>query len=81
MTVAAVTSKEPVLLGSAMLAAVASGHYGDLGQAMREMSEIGEICEPDVRMRKWHDARFEIFEKLQKLDRDIRAAAGALPII
>jgi D-ribulokinase len=35
--VAATTSEEPVLLGSAMLGAVASGRYPDLGEAMESM--------------------------------------------
>jgi D-ribulokinase len=73
VTVAGVTSQEPVLLGSAMLGAVASGSYADLDQAMLEMSEIGQVYEPDAETRLWHDRRFRAFEVLQKAEREIRA--------
>jgi D-ribulokinase len=75
VTVAGVTSQEPVLLGSAMLGAVASGSYADLDQAMLEMSEIGQVYEPDAETRLWHDRRFRAFEVLQKAEREIRASA------
>lgn len=74
--VAATTSQEPVLLGSAMLGAVASRHFSDLGQAMHEMSEIGQRCDPQAHLRQWHSGRFKAFELLQQVDRDIRATAG-----
>jgi D-ribulokinase len=72
--VAVTTSREPVLLGSAMLGAVASGCHGDLESAMGEMSEIEQVFEPQARTRTWHKARFQAFEILQRADRDIRAA-------
>ena len=75
VAVASVQSQEPVLLGAAMLGAVASGHHADLNQAMSEMSEIGEIYEPSAEMRVWHDRRFKAFEVLQTADREIRASA------
>ena len=43
LTVAASTSPEPVLLGSAILGAVAAGHYPDISMAMSAMSELGDI--------------------------------------
>jgi D-ribulokinase len=72
-TVASVTCHEPVLLGSAMVGAVASGYFSNLEQAMREMSEIGEICEPNGDLGLWHKRRFRAFEMLQQINRDIRA--------
>jgi len=72
-TVAATTSPEPVLLGSAMLGAVASEHFRDLERAMHAMSTIDEICEPQGKMKAWHSRRFKAFELLQQVDRDIRA--------
>ena len=74
VTVASVTCAEPVLLGSAMLGAVAAGHYRDLEEAMQSMSEVGEIFEPNLDARLWHERRFRAFEMLQGVNRAIRAA-------
>jgi D-ribulokinase len=72
VTVAASTSPEPVLLGSAILGAVAAGRYPDTVAAMAAMSELGEIYASDAGMRDWHDKRFEAFELLQAAGRKIR---------
>ncbi len=71
ITVAASTSPEPVLLGSAILAAVAAGHYADIATAMSAMSELGEVYPPDPAVTGWHDSRFVAFEKLQAVGREI----------
>ena len=76
VTVACVTSQEPVLLGAGMLGSLASGYYSSLDKAMLELSEIGEIYEPNAKMRTWHTERFRAFEMLQKADRDVRASMG-----
>ena len=47
LVVAGSTCPEPVLLGSAILGATASGRYGNVAQAMEAMSEIGDVHEPD----------------------------------
>jgi len=72
LTVAASSSPEPVLLGSAMLGSVASGDHVDLGQAMEAMSALGEIHHPQAGLTGWHDRRFAAFEALQKVGRSIR---------
>jgi len=77
-TVAATTAPDPVLLGSAMLGAVACGRYADLEQAMREMSEIGETYSPQAELLPWHAACFKAFERLQQVDREIRATVRSL---
>lgn len=59
------TSPEPVLLGSAMLGAVAAGHHPDLPAAMSAMSQVGEIYSPSPSLAGWHDRRFTAFERLQ----------------
>ncbi|MDX8465147.1 FGGY-family carbohydrate kinase [Mesorhizobium sp. VK23B] len=59
------TSPEPVLLGSAMLGAVAAGRHPDLPAAMSAMSEVGEVYPPNPSLAAWHDRRFEAFERLQ----------------
>ncbi len=70
--VAAPTSQEPVLLGSAILGAVASGQYSDIVQAMSSMSEIGAIYHPNTALPAWHEKRFKAFEMLQLVARSIR---------
>lgn len=71
LAVAASTSPEPVLLGSAILAAVAAGHHADVGTAMSAMSELGNVRQPDPAVATWHAKRFAAFQKLQAVGRDI----------
>ncbi|TIS32267.1 MAG: ribulokinase, partial [Mesorhizobium sp.] len=59
------TSPEPVLLGSAMLGAVAAGRHSDLRAAMAAMSEVGEVYSPNAALAACHDRRFAAFERLQ----------------
>jgi D-ribulokinase len=73
LVVAASTSPEPVLLGSAILAAVSAGAYADVGTAMTAMSRLGEVYEPDPAVASWHDKRFAAFEALQRVGRQIRS--------
>ena len=75
VAVAATTAPDPVLLGSAMLGAVAGGAYADLETAMREMSEIGETYTPQAALAPWHAKRFRAFERLQQAEREVRAAS------
>lgn len=72
ITVAASSSPEPVLLGSAMLGAVASGDHVDLRRAMETMSTLGEAYPPRPDLADWHERRFMAFEALQGVGRNIR---------
>ncbi|TAN08589.1 MAG: ribulokinase [Rhizobiaceae bacterium] len=72
LAVAASSSPEPVLLGSAMLGAVASGDRTDLARAMEAMSALGEIHRPQPALAGWNERRFTAFEALQKVGRSIR---------
>ncbi len=68
-------TEEPVLLGSAMLGAVAAGRY-DLTSAMRSMSRLEQITEPaGGEMAALHARKRLAFETLQRAERDIRARA------
>ena len=68
-------TEEPVLLGSAMLGAVAAGRY-DLTSAMRSMSRLGQITEPaGADVAALHARKRLAFETLQRAERDIRARA------
>ncbi|RJL00932.1 ribulokinase [Paracoccus aestuarii] len=65
---------EPVLLGAAMLGAVASGGYPDLARAMPAMSRVARTHDPATgRTRALHEARFAAFVTLQDTARQIRA--------
>ena len=72
LAVAASKSPEPVLLGSAILAASAAGRFGTITEAMEAMSELGEIYEPNRETVSWHNRRFDAFNALQKVGRAIR---------
>ena len=68
-------TEEPVLLGSAMLGAVAAGRY-DIAGAMRAMSRLGEITEPAGGDTAALHARKRLaFEAMQRAERGIRASA------
>ncbi len=67
---------EPVLLGAAMLGAVAAGRH-DLAGAMRAMSRLGQIVEPaGAEIAALHRRKRLAFETLQRAERDIRAASA-----
>ena len=72
LAVAASTSPEPVLLGSAILGALAAGTHPDAGSAMAAMSELGDVYVPQPALAPWHDKRFQDFEALQKVARQVR---------
>ncbi|MDE2125932.1 MAG: FGGY-family carbohydrate kinase [Armatimonadetes bacterium] len=57
---------EAVLLGSAMLGAVASGAYSTLVEAMQGMASAGEIIRPNPATAAYHDARFTIFREMYR---------------
>jgi D-ribulokinase len=58
---------DPVLLGSAMLAAVSCGAFGSLQDAMANMSEVVHRYQPaQGRIAELHERRFRSFEKLQQ---------------
>lgn len=72
VSVAGTRSPEPVLLGAAMLGAVAAGAYEDLSTAMPAMSALDTIHPPaGSETATWHRQRFTVFAALQ-------AAARAL---
>lgn len=72
VNIAGISSPEPVLLGSAMLGAVAAGHYDGFETAMLSMSEIEVVYPPTAANRAWHERRFRSFEALQAAYRGLR---------
>lgn len=53
---------EAVLLGSAMLGAVAAGRFPDLLAAMTSMSRPGRVVEPAAETASYHEAKGRVFE-------------------
>lgn len=71
--VLATQAEEPVLLGAAILGAVAGGLFHDMPSAMARMSHVGRTYEPaSGPMAALHASRFRAFELLQGLAREIR---------
>ena len=71
VTVVAPKCPEPVLLGSAMLGAIASGVYKNLNEAMASMSSFKESYQPNPELSLFHQQKFVAFEKLQQVAREI----------
>lgn len=68
--IAAPGSQEPVLLGSAMLGAVAGGTYASLKDAMQAMSVLGDVFNPTAgEIATAHAKRFDVFQALQAAGR------------
>ena len=73
MPVLASQADEPVMLGTAMLAAVAAGHFDTVIAAMSKMSHISQTYTPAVgKIADLHTSRFEAFKRLQSVAREIR---------
>lgn len=68
---------ESVLLGAAILGANASGAYPSVTDAMRAMSGIGQTVLPNPAVRRYHDAKYEVYRSLyaeQRRHRELMAA-------
>jgi D-ribulokinase len=73
LTVALPETQEPVLLGSAVLGAVASGVYGSIADAMSSMSAIGWLSQPTTSaMAGFHRSKRRVHGLMRKLDRESR---------
>jgi D-ribulokinase len=82
LTVAVPETQEPVLLGAAMLGAVAGSSYGSIGEAMASMSAIGCLSEPAVPgMADFHRTKRQVHGLMRKLDRESRDAMHGIELI
>ena len=76
-SVGATRTMEPVLLGSAMLGAIAAGAY-DMAGAMSAMSEIAETTTPSTgEAAAFHMRKRRAFMCLQTAERELRAIMNA----
>ncbi|RUT25891.1 ribulokinase [Asaia sp. W19] len=57
---------DAVLLGSAILGAVAGGAYDDMRAAMSQMTRVGSEVAPDPRTARYHAAKFSVFQAMLK---------------
>ncbi|XP_052200428.1 uncharacterized protein LOC127806896 isoform X2 [Diospyros lotus] len=57
---------ESVLLGAAILGAVAAKKYSSLHEAMKALNAPGQVVHPseDPKVKKYHDAKYQIFRQL-----------------
>lgn len=75
LTVALPQTREPVLLGAAMLGAVAGGACASIGETMARMSALGRKSEPTAPdMAAFHMRKREVYKLLREVDRGSRAA-------
>jgi D-ribulokinase len=75
LTVALPETQEPVLLGAAMLGAVAGNSYGSIGDAMASMSAIGWSSKPTAPgLADFHRTKRKVHGLMRKLDRESRDA-------
>jgi D-ribulokinase len=73
LTVAVPETQEPVLLGAAMLGAVAGRSCGSIGEAMASMSAIGRLSEATApAMADFHRTKRRVHGLMRKLDRESR---------
>jgi D-ribulokinase len=82
LPVAPAQTSEPVLLGAAMLGAVAAEAFASIPDAMRAMSALGEATHPGPQaMREFHRAKRRVHTLMQTLDAQSRAAMQAVATI
>jgi D-ribulokinase len=73
LTVAVPETQEPVLLGAAMLGAVAARTRGSISEAMAAMSAIGQLSEPTAPgMADFHRNKRKVHGLMRTLDRENR---------
>ncbi len=70
--------KEAVLLGTAILAAVAAGKYRSVTEAMKTMSQAGETISPNKSYQKYHEGKYKIFKKMYDHFQEIRQLSNVL---
>jgi D-ribulokinase len=80
LTIALPSTREPVLLGAAMLGAVASGAFASLRDAMTKMSRLGSLTQATAapELIRFHSAKRQIHARMRQLDRESRLAMQAL---
>ena len=63
---------ESVMLGAAMLAAVAAGKFNSIFEAMTAMSPNAETIAPDFDNRNFHERKYRVFKLMYEHQREYR---------
>jgi D-ribulokinase len=75
LAVALPETQEPVLLGAAMLGAVAGGAYRSIAEAMARMSAIGGLSDPTASgIADFHRSKRSVYRLMRQLEREGRVA-------
>jgi D-ribulokinase len=78
LTVALPATPEPVLLGAAMLGAVAGGAFASLREAMQVMSRLGPVTQPTaLAMTRFHSAKRRVYALMRQFEKESRMAMQA----
>jgi FGGY-family pentulose kinase len=70
---------EPVLLGAAILAAVAAGRYPSIVEAMGAMSPRAELIKPNPANAEFHARKYQVFKLLYEHQLEYRRLMTAAP--
>jgi D-ribulokinase len=82
LTIAVPETPEPVLLGAAMLGAVAAKSRRSIGEAMAAMSTIGRLSEPSASgMADFHRSKRKVHGLMRALDRESRETMQGTSLI
>jgi ribulose kinase len=67
---------ESVLLGASILGAVAAKKFSGVRDAMKSLNAAGKVVHPssDPRVKKYHDAKYQIFRSLYEQQLSHRSA-------
>ena len=67
---------ESVLLGAAILAAVAAGKFSSIAEAIGAMSPRAEVIEPEVKHADFHRRKYEVFKLMYEHQQEYRRIMG-----
>ena len=62
--VAVPTQADTVLLGAAMLGAIAAGVHDSVDRAMDEMTSLGRVVQPNASVAAYHDAKYRVYRQM-----------------
>jgi FGGY-family pentulose kinase len=62
---------EAVLLGTAILGAVAAGVFEDIPEGMKSMCRVGRVIHPDPSTAAYHGSKYEIFKEMYTFQKRI----------
>jgi D-ribulokinase len=81
LTVTLPMTAEPVLLGAAMLGAVAAGAHRSIPEAMTQMSGVGRSTEPTAaHLATFHAAKRRVHALMRQLDGESRSAMAGIAV-